>query len=293
MRQTTRRFLLALSICALIPAAFAEDIKLPFNKLTLNAHLEKAADWPQRVILMTHGTLAHNKMEIMSALQTGLKNRGFSSLSINLSYAINDRSSAMLDCAITHKHRHTDALDEIGAWLAWMKAQGAKDVTLLGHSRGGNQTAWFAAERDDAVIHRVVLVAPATYDADRAAKGYQKNNGKALPALIQKATAAKPETVLEHTDLLYCKDTKVSAAAFVSYYQPDAHFDTPQLLPKISKPVLVIAGTQDETVPDVEAKTKPFADDKRVQLKVVEGADHFFLDLYADDVADSVAKFIQ
>ncbi|MBI3777025.1 MAG: alpha/beta hydrolase [Gammaproteobacteria bacterium] len=260
--------------------------------LALNAHVEKAADWPQRVILMTHGTLAHNKMEIMSSLQSLLKQRGYSSLSINLSYAIDNRASAMYDCSTPLRHKHTDALDEIGAWLGWLKQQGAKDLTLLGHSRGGNQTAWFAAERDDAIMQRVVLIAPATWNADNVAKNYKANNGKELAPLIAKAAAQKPDTLLPHTDLLYCKDTNVSAASFVSYYKPEPRFDTPVLLPKISKPVLVFAGTEDAVVPDVAQKFGPLADGKKVQLKTITGADHFFLDLYIIDAADVIAAFI-
>lgn len=273
--------------------AFAEDVSIKHNNLTLNASFEKTASWPQRVVLMTHGTLAHNKMEIMAALQNGLKQRGVSSLSINLSYATDARASAMLDCTRPHAHKHTDALDEIGAWLNWLKQQGAKEIVVLGHSRGGNQTAWFAAERDDPAIRSVVLVAPATWNADKTAQGYEKNYGKKLAAVLAQAQSAKPDSWMEHTDLLYCKDAKVRPATFVSYYAPEPRFDTPALLPRIKKPVLVFAGSADETVPDVAEKTKPYADGARVQLKVIEGADHFFLDLYAEDLVDGVAKFIQ
>jgi len=276
---------------ALIPA-YAHDVTVQSGALTLNANLEQAADWPQRVILMTHGTLAHNKMEIMSSLQSLLKQRGYSSLSINLSYAIDKRASAMYDCTTPHKHKHTDALDEIGTWLNYLKQQGATDVTLLGHSRGGNQTAWFAAERDDAAVQRVVLIAPATWDATSAAQSYQNNYGKALAPLVENAAAQKGDALLSHANLLYCKDSKVSAASFVSYYKNEPRFDTPVLLQKISKPILVFAGSEDTVVPDVVQKFRPLVNGKKVQLTTITGADHFFLDLYSIDVADAVAKFV-
>ena len=287
-----RHFAWLLMISINLAPAHAQDVTLKSGALTLNANLEKAADWPQRAILMTHGTLAHNKMEIMSSLQSLLKQRGYSSLSINLSYAIDKRASAMYDCATPILHKHTDALDEIGAWLYFLKQQGAQDVTLLGHSRGGNQTAWFAAERDDAAVRRVVLIAPATWNADNVAQSYQKNYGKALAPLVAKAAAQKGDALLKHTDLLYCKDAKVSAASFVSYYQAEPRFDTPVLLPKIVKPVLVFAASEDATVPDVAQKFGPLADGKKVQLKTITGADHFFLDLYSIDVAEAIAAFI-
>jgi alpha/beta superfamily hydrolase len=56
--------------------------------------------------------------------------------------------------------------------------------------------------------------------------------------------------------------------------------------------VLVIAGSEDDTVKGLVEKTQPLADGKRVQLKVVDGADHFFRDLYAEDVADAVQAML-
>ena len=125
--------------------AQAEGVKLSQDGQTLNANLEKAdGNWPKGpVVLMTHGTLAHGRMEIISGLQEMLKDRGISSLAVNLSLGINDRESAMYKCETPHSHKHTDAVEEIGTWLSWLKAQGVENLALLGHSRGGNQTARF------------------------------------------------------------------------------------------------------------------------------------------------------
>jgi pimeloyl-ACP methyl ester carboxylesterase len=68
--------------------------------------------------------------------------------------------------------------------------------------------------------------------------------------------------------------------------------DTPALLPQIGTPVLVVAGSEDAVVKGLVEKVQPLADGKRVQLKVVEGADHFFRDLYAEDVADAVKAML-
>jgi len=106
-------------------------------------------------------------------------------------------------------------------------------------------------------VQRVVLIAPATWNAESVAQGYQKNYGKALAPLVAKAAAKKGDTLLDHADLLYCKDTKVSAASFVSYYQAEPRFDSPVLLPKIAKPVLVFAGTEDTVVTRRGAEVRP------------------------------------
>lgn len=79
-------WLVLISIC-LVPA-HAQDVSLKPGALTLNANLEKAADWPQRVALMTHGTFAFSRAEIMADLQQAFKKQGLSSLAINISYAM-------------------------------------------------------------------------------------------------------------------------------------------------------------------------------------------------------------
>ena len=272
-------------------------MKLAFGGLTLNGNVETTgAGWQSGpVVLMTHGTLAHGGMEIMQSLQAALKDRGVSSLSITLSLGLSDRRG-MYECATPHVHRHTDAVDEIGAWLAWLQSQGVTKAALLGHSRGGNQTARFVAGRSDAPVTAVILVAPQAATAGYAAQEYENRYGKPLKEPLARAQALVAEgngaTLMESVDFLYCAKASVSAAAFVSYYAPDERMDTPALLPQIGTPVLVVAGSEDAVVKGLVEKVQPLADGKRVQLKVVEGADHFFRDLYAEDVADAVKAML-
>ena len=83
----------------------------------------------------------------------------------------------------------------------------------------------------------------------------------------------------------------MQATSFLSYYENDPRRNTAYLVPKINKPVLVIAGSEDTTVKGVDVKFKPLADGEKVKLLVIDGADHFFRDLYAEDVADAIEGF--
>jgi len=275
----------------------AEEVKLQRGDLTLNANLEKAPDnWPAGpVVLLTHGTLAHNGMEIITTLQQLLLENGVSSLALNLGLGLNDRHG-MYDCNTPHTHHHTDALDEIGQWLAWLKEQGVEDMVLLGHSRGGNQTAWFAAERDDPVIKKVVLVAPQTWNKDEDAAGYEKRYGKPLAPVLAQANdlvaKKKGDSMLEKVDFIYCAGASATASAVVSYYNPDPRLDTVYLLPKIGKPVLVFVGSEDKVIVGLAEKVAPVAEKSTVELVVMDGADHYFRDLYAEDLVDQVIEFI-
>jgi alpha-beta hydrolase superfamily lysophospholipase len=298
MKRSFSTHLLAILMLTLIgQASQAGEVTLAHGDITLNARLELAEGKTLKdgVILMTHGTLAHNGMEIIQTLQDLLNENGLNTLAINLGLGLNDRHG-MYPCETLHTHKHTDALDEIGAWIGWLKGQGADNIVLLGHSRGGNQAAWFTTERSEPAVKAAVLVAPQTWDEASAASGYESRYGKPLGPLLEKAQslvkAGKADTKLEHTDFIYCADTEVTAGSFAAYYTADARFDTPTLLSGIGIPVLVFSGTEDKAVAGLADKLAKLESADKVEHIAIEGADHYFRDLYAEDVADAIVDFI-
>lgn len=288
---------MCVSVIAAAPLA-AQEVKLQHEGLTLNAELELAdgKSLADGLIVMTHGTLAHARMEIMRGLQNTFREYGFNTLAINLSLDQDDRHG-MYDCASTHGHKHTDALDEIGLWLDWAEGQGAKEVVLLGHSRGGNQTAWFAAERDAPGVRAVVLIAPMTWDETDARASYEERYGQSLDKVLAQAQQlvkqGKGDAVMKDVDFVYCEDADVTTGSFVNYYAADSRRDTPSLLPKIDEPVLVIIGSQDTVVKHLEENVNPLADGQRVSMTVIDGAGHMFRDLYLYDIVEGVQAFLE
>lgn len=277
--------------------ASAGEVKIKQDGVTLNAYWSPASErWQSGpVVLMTHGTMLHGKAELMETLQGLFSDVGISSLSITLSLSQDDRHG-IYECMTPHHHKHRDAVGEQGAWLSWLEAQGAENVVLLGHSRGGNQTAMFATERDAALIKKVILIAPQTWNEAKVTAGYQKKYGQALPALLDKAQAlvdaGKGATEMDVKGFIYCPDAKASAATILSYYKPDQYLDTPSLMPEIKKPVLVIAATDDTVVKGLPERLAPMAEAGTIELVVIDGADHSFRDLYADEVVEYIQAFI-
>lgn len=248
------------------------------------------------VILITHGTLAHKDMELVEALQSALAERGVATLAHTLTLGV-DRRKGMYDCTAPHTHRHEDAVNEIDAWIAWLKGQGAGPLTVLGHSRGGTQTAWFASERAGPEVARAVLIAPLTaVSQDSAATGYRKQFKADLTPILDKAkalaAAGKGSEMMELPGFIYCPDAKVRASSVVSYYGEEPRQGTTTLLPRLKMPALVIAASKDTVVPNLVERVKPIADGKKIRLEVIEDADHLFLDFYAEDAADLIAAFV-
>ena len=274
----------------------AEEVKMEHAGITLNGNLEKSDNWPAgHTILMTHGTLFHNKSELMSALQALFLENDISSLAINLGLGINDRHGSY-DCAVPHTHKHEDAIDEIDAWMNWLTSQGVDKVSILGHSRGGNQTAWYAAEKDSDKLDKVILIAPATWSPEYAAKDYKERYGKDLATVFNKAetlvSQGKGDTQIKPVDFIYCKETSASADSVVSYYKADMRKNTPSLLANIQKPVIVFAGSSDQVVKNLDKKLAPLAESGAIELVVLDGADHMFRDLHAEDLVDRAVEFV-
>lgn len=299
MRKPIRVFAVVLSVAlgALVAArAAAADVTLIHKGLALNGKAVLAAGkgWKNGAVLLVHGTLAHGGMSTIATLQNLLKEKGRSSVAINLSYNVGNRRGNY-DCALPHIHRHQDAVDEIAAWVAWLKGQGAANIVVLGHSRGGNQVTRYATERIDPAVRAVVLLAPATWNSVAVAKAYEQRYKRSLARVIAAAQdlvkSGKGNALMPGIDFLTCPDTTVSAAAFQSYYVDDKKMDTPPMVGAVPVPVLVIAGSADTLVPDIPEKMKGRVHGT-VTFKVIDGADHFFRDLYAEDVVDAITEFL-
>ncbi|EKV31654.1 hypothetical protein C882_3404 [Caenispirillum salinarum AK4] len=292
---------LALSLGLAAQAQAAEQhLQIELAGLTLNGYLTTPDDTegvPDRVLLMTHGTLAHGEMSIMENLQAALAERGIATLAHTLSLSVDDRTG-MVDCGMTHTHKDSDAMAEIGTWLAWLKDHGATAVPMLGHSRGGNQVARFAAAEDDPALTRLVLMAPGTWREGEDATAYTDRFGADLDTLYQEAKAlvdeGKGDTVIEVPGFVYCQDAKVTAASFVDYYAPNPDRDTPAVLKGVEEPTLIIVGGADTVVPDLPARLEEtgIADKETVEVAVVDGADHMFLDFFTEDAADAIEAFL-
>lgn len=157
-------YLTSLRLCCLLlatlpsGAAFAEEINLPYQGLTLNANLSVAPgrSLSDGVVLITHGSQAHSRLELIEGLQERLLEHGRNSLAISLSLGIDNRHG-LWDCSVPSQYRHEDAIGEIGAWVEWLESRGANDIILMAHSRGGSQSLQYATEQDSAIIKSLVL----------------------------------------------------------------------------------------------------------------------------------------
>ena len=278
MRKFVR---LALILLAVVPGvASAEPVQIKPSLLRLNGNLELPAGKTATdgVVVILHGTLSWYGQETIAALQKNLKARGVGSLAITLSLGVDDRQRTRR-CDVKHDYALAGAKREVGLWLEWLKGQNARYVDLLGFSRGGAQVAAFAPEFQD--VRRVVLLAPAFATSVEQAEIYKRAFGHDLAAEI--AEARKAPLQQRTVDFLTCKQAPVLNATFLDGYSEMP----PRLASRTGHPTLVVVAGKDEVVPDL-AKRLP----SDVKPVVIDGADHFFHDLYGEEAADVIAKFL-
>ena len=231
-----------------------------------------------RVVLIVHGTLGHKDMEVIEALQSVFMESGQASLAINLSLNIDDREG-FYPCDALHTHEFSDAVDEIEAWIRWLTGQGARQIVLLGHSRGANQVVKHVLQGVRSA-QMAILLAPPVTDAVASAD------------VLQTINSGSTDDTLEEVDFLHCKNTSVLASTYLSYYGPDTDSDTIPLLQKITLPTLVISGSQDEVVPTLASRMSEVENPLVTHIEI-SGAGHFFRDLFMYDVVDSVIEFMR
>ena len=276
----------------------AEDVSLKLdNGLTVQGSLDLSEGKDLQndgVVLFVHGTLAHKDMAIVTAQRKLLNQRGINVLAINLSLGV-DKRTGMYDCAVPHTHKHRDAIKEIGAWMNWLFGQGVTSVVLAGHSRGGNQAAWYMAQENNPLIKKVVLIAPQTWTAQKEINSYKARYGKDLAPILaqmeEKVISGNGADLNKGIDFIYCPNATLSADSFVDYYEPDEQFNTPSLLYKIKVPTLVVVGGQDKVVSDLPKQMKKVSLDT-VSFHVIEDAGHMFIDFAGEDLADQIADFL-
>jgi len=274
----------------------AGEVTQKYKGLTLNANLELAdgKGFEDGVVLILHGFMAHNKMEIMRSSQQALLDNGYSSLAINLSLSVDNRHG-YYGCDQPQRHVQDDAIGEVGSWIAWLRERGTKRVVLLGHSRGANQFMVYAGEKIDPEVSHMIFLAPGM--GDEMEQAYFTRYGVSLDqtrTLVQtQMDTGRGDQLLQDIDMLGCPRATATADSFNSYYSKNNRFrQFEHYLPRSPVPTLIISGSIDERQPNIQKLVTPYLDGMHIQLAVIEGAGHFFRDFNIEEAMEAAIAFI-
>ncbi len=295
--RSTKSLLLVL-VVLFSNTLYAKEVSIPFNDININANLELAEGKTLKngVVIIVHGFMAHNRMEIIEKAQETLSSSGQNSLAINLSLNINNRHG-FYDCYDPIQFKLDDALDELDAWILWLNSQGVGKVFLLGHSLSANQVLTYAVKKKPDDVTGIILLAPNTNGYANSPKRYEDKFGFSFDDALEEAKElideGKSKQLMEGVDFGRCPMTTVSAESFYTFYwQGNPFWNAHILIPDLLIPILVIAASLDERQPNVEKFIKPLVDNKTVFLEVVDNSGHFFEDLHIEKAVQMAADFI-
>lgn len=268
----------------------ASPIQIRHKDIQLNGELNALNQTGDTIYLLVHGTWGHGKMEIISGIQSRLEELGENSLALTLSLGINNRQGFM-GCSVPIVAQHGEAVEEISKWVEYLSNTWSK-IILVGHSRGGNQVALYnnAAVPKQTALDKLVLIAPMTWSKVETELGYKKRFKQDLRGLLTKARTYPDDPLF--AGIVNCDDIAVSAESFLSYYSITPNKNTPELLVNNHRPVLVFLGSEDGLSQNYLDQKARFKTASQVRNISIDGAGHFFRDLYLDELVESMVDWV-
>ncbi len=258
--------------------------------ITLNANLSESLQ-NDSIYMIVHGTRGFKTMEIIKSLEEKIILNGHDVLSINLSYGVTNRDDSFLSCDIKHTHNEHESVREIISWYQYLLSKNYKKIIFVGHSRGGFNIVQ-ASEligNKDIELH---LLAPIvdTYKGTR--DYYMSENNLPYDQIIQDNDEYIISDQYSQINFLFCENAQVSSSTFRSYLDFTESrtkypftFNIMKLLNESSNKVSIYSGSADEILLD---SYKRFESLNKENIKhfIIEDGDHFFRDIYLDDVID-------
>ena len=284
----------------------AEPVEIKYNSITLNGFYSAQSEKSKSIAIILHGTRGHQNLELITSLRDSLLDNGMDSLTINLSYGINNRVNDFLPCDIEHKHKQSNSQREIKLWHEYIEKIGYEKIYLIGHSRGGLDIINFYESlnsKHQKSIDSIFLLAPISETWESSLRRYKENYDIDINNFLHQ----RDEKL--KINFLGCEDATVYSDSFLDYYLigGDGHFFNSEatrfsdrglnrhLINTLGK-VYVITASEDTIVPDTyrivkDIISKPIqSKEKNIELYQIDGADHFFRDFYFDDLMEIITE---
>ncbi len=262
------------------------------NGLVLNANL-KSNSQSDTIFILVHGTRGYKDMEIIKSLSQKIYDYGYSSLSINLSYDIDNRASEFLSCDRVHTHNEHTSIDEIVSWYRYLENQDYKNIYFIGHSRGAFNVIQAMAIINNNNI-KAYLLAPVIDTYIGTKNYYDQEHNLPYETLINNKDEFIISDRYPSINFLFCENARVSSSTFRSYLDLSKNqtlypftFSIVDLLKDTNSMVTIFSGTDDEILLDSYKKLNQI-NQSNISHILIDEADHFFRDIYLDDVIDII-----
>jgi pimeloyl-ACP methyl ester carboxylesterase len=235
-----------------------------------------AASPGKPTILLLHPFLQTRHFPIIRELTSRLANNGFGVLAPTLSLGISHRRQG-LACEAIHTRTFDQNIQEISAWLKWLKAREVSNIIGAGHGMGAIMMLAFASSQDEPAPFESLILVTLTYVSPQG--GVRINS-----AQLEKARADDAGGLPDFLDgytMAFCNRYIAPRKVYLSLakWGQDAVLSN---LGRLTIPVHVILGTADTKLMARQWPDKLQSAGANVRL--VEGAGHFFSSEYTSSL---------
>ncbi|MEW5966068.1 MAG: alpha/beta fold hydrolase [Pseudomonadota bacterium] len=284
-----RRFLLpllAIPISALLLApvwadhARTVEARLASGKFaTADYHAGKRG---RPAVLLLHGFLQTREFPTVAGLQGAFSTGEYTVLAPTLSLGISRRNRS-LPCEAIHLHTLKDDAEEVAFWVRWLQRQGHHNIVLAGHSFGNVQLLEYLARSPSSAVKRALMVSLTDVDVKQGAAQ------RAQIAQTLRERVANKDRGLAEVEVGHCRKYVGPPAAVLSYLDVTRE-SMLRGLAQSPVPITAIMGSKDDRMgPDWIAKLRA----RGIDVRMIEGASHFFDNQYEFDLQDAVLQALQ
>ncbi len=260
-----------------IAAARAEEVTLDLGE-RLTARAEYRPGRPELpAVLLLHGFLQTQDSPTVHQLTDNLGTEGYTVLAPTLSLDVPARRQS-LACEAIHTHTLEDALREIGAWVAWLKARHPR-IVLLGHSFGSVELLAYVQQHPDKAIRKLIGVS-IIEGRYRAGEDARRRKIAELRGLA--SSAGRPAVVRQQFS--FCRQIQGTPQSLLSYLQwsPERILGAAR---SVHTATTFIVGSRDDLMgPAWIGRLRQTG----ARVVVIEGANHFMKGEHEFNLLDSV-----
>lgn len=273
--------LLALLFISPMLAAGIVSSSMTNGKNAFADYRKGEADKP--ALLLLHGFLQTHEFGLIQSLATELTDSGYTVLAPTLSLDIEQRKKP-LSCSAIHTHHFQDTVNEIDRWVSWLHQQGHSHIILISHSSSGITLADYTRHQPHPSVRRSILLSLGTFlRGDRLLKNHE------AIAEARAHLSGNSEQLHKYT-IGFCSANYLSPPrAIISYFS----WDQARILAALQKsqvPTTIILGGADNYLP---AGWQQTLQSHGLDIRIVDGADHFFSGTHEFELFDAVYASIK
>jgi alpha-beta hydrolase superfamily lysophospholipase len=258
-------------------ASGAEEIELSLPDAHIGIASFRDGDADRPPILILHGFLQTKDFPTVFRLAEGLAGEGYSVLSPTFALGI-DRRDRSLACEAIHTHDMQSDVEEIRAWVSWLRERTGKDPLLIGHSTASVQLLAYLTRYPADGVRAAILISLVPFGPGPTAQETPREADAARRAVDAGRTGPG------NYALTYCRRYVTDARSYLSYYRW-TRVATAEAIDRTKTPIFLIIGGDDKRI---DASWLTMLERTKAGLIFIDEANHFFDHQHEFELLDSV-----